>query len=139
MSLIGFHKFLIATAILFSLGFALRQFSEFRAAGDAWLLVEAVGLTVAAAALGYYLAHLRAALRLPNRPAAPGTTRSRSQASVAATLARAGASGGPTEGAERPSVNWAGGTGARTDPASGGSPDLPQAKSNGRHGGNDGG
>ena len=66
MSLIGFHKFLITTAILFSLGFAIRQWSEFRSDGNVWTLMTAIVLAAAAAALGYYLMHLRDILKIPS-------------------------------------------------------------------------
>jgi hypothetical protein len=65
MSLIAFHRLLIATAILFSLGFAVRQFSEFQTTGKIWALVAVVLLGIVAAVLGYYLAHLRDFLKLP--------------------------------------------------------------------------
>jgi hypothetical protein len=73
MSLIAFHRFLILTAILFSLGFAVRQFSEYWATGTIWGLGAAVVLGIVAAALGYYLAHLRNFLRLPPSGANLGT------------------------------------------------------------------
>ncbi len=69
MSLIAFHRFLISAAILFCLGFSVRQFSEFQALGGGWPLTLAIVFGVAAVALGYYLMHLRDFLRLPSRGA----------------------------------------------------------------------
>ena len=69
MSLIAFHRFLISAAILFCLGFSVRQFSEFQAAGGSWPLILASVFGIAAVALGYYLVHLRDFLRLPSRGA----------------------------------------------------------------------
>ncbi len=69
MSLIAFHRFLISTAILFCLGFSVRQFSEFQVTGGSWPLILAIVFGIAAAALGYYLVHLRDFLRLPSRGA----------------------------------------------------------------------
>ena len=65
MSLIAFHKFLITTAIVFCLGFALRQLSEFRATGDGWTLLAAAAFGIAGLALGFYLRHLRNFLKIP--------------------------------------------------------------------------
>lgn len=67
MSLVSFHKFLIATAILFSAGFAVRQLAEYRASRDVWALLTAIVLAGAAAAFAYYLGHLRGFLRLPSQ------------------------------------------------------------------------
>jgi hypothetical protein len=74
MSLIAFHKFLISTAILFSLGFAVRQLSAFRATGNAWALITTILLGIVAVALGYYLIHLRDFLRLPSGGAGSGAS-----------------------------------------------------------------
>ena len=74
MSLIGFHKFLIGMAILFSLGFAIRQLSEFRATGNFWALITFVVLSLAAAALAYYLKHLGAILKIPEATPGAGST-----------------------------------------------------------------
>jgi len=57
--MITFHRFLIATAILFCGGFALWSIVAYRA--DGGLLPLALGVTFALAAglLGYYLKNLR--------------------------------------------------------------------------------
>ena len=67
MSLIAFHRFLISTAILFCLGFCVRQFSEFQATRESGPLIFAVIFGVAGVALGYYLFHLRDFLKIPGR------------------------------------------------------------------------
>jgi hypothetical protein len=66
MSLIAFHKFLIATAILFSLGMAARQFSDFQITGNGWALIIALGFACAAFVLVVYLRHLRQFLKMPD-------------------------------------------------------------------------
>lgn len=71
MSLIAFHKFLISTAIVFCVVFALRQLSEFKATGDNWVLLTAIAFGVAAAALGFYLTHLSGFLKIPTEDQAP--------------------------------------------------------------------
>lgn len=59
MSLIAFHKLLIATAILFCALFAAWQGVRFVHAGS-WLnIVLAIAFALAAAALAYYLANLQ--------------------------------------------------------------------------------
>ncbi len=65
MSLIAFHKFLISTAIVFCLGFAFRQLSEFQATGEGWTLITAIAFGTAAVVLVYYLRHLSVILHLP--------------------------------------------------------------------------
>jgi hypothetical protein len=65
MSLVAFHKFLISTAIIFCLGFAFRQLSDFQVTGDRSTLIVAVAFGAAAIALGFYLRHLRDILRIP--------------------------------------------------------------------------
>ncbi len=65
MSLIAFHRFLISTAILFCLGFAARQFSDFKTMGESRSLILAIGFGIAGLALGYYLMHLRDFLKIP--------------------------------------------------------------------------
>ena len=57
--MIGFHRFLIATAIIFCAGFAVWAFAAFRSAGGSTALVLAIVFAVAAAALSYYLKNLR--------------------------------------------------------------------------------
>lgn len=59
MSLIGFHKFLIATAILFCALFAVWQGVAFVRSGGALSVVLAASFALAAAALTYYLANLQ--------------------------------------------------------------------------------
>ncbi len=59
MSLIGFHKLLIATAILFCALFAVWQGVAFARAGGALSLTLAAAFGLAAAGLTYYLANLR--------------------------------------------------------------------------------
>lgn len=59
MSLIAFHRFLIAVGIIFCGGFAVWELLRFRD-GYGWTsLLLALSFAVAAAALGYYLRHLR--------------------------------------------------------------------------------
>jgi hypothetical protein len=65
MSLIAFHKFLIATAIVFCFVFAIRQLSEFKASGDGLSLLTAIAFGIASAALTFYLRHLQRVLKLP--------------------------------------------------------------------------
>jgi hypothetical protein len=65
MSLIAFHKFLITTAILFSLGLAARQGSEFQKTEDVVHLITAVVFAALALGLGVYLRRLRHFLKLP--------------------------------------------------------------------------
>lgn len=59
MSLVGFHKVLIATAILFCLLFGGWQIVEFFRLGGWSRLVLGGSFAVAAAGLGLYLGHLR--------------------------------------------------------------------------------
>jgi hypothetical protein len=66
MSLIAFHKFLISTAIVFSLGFAFRQVSEFQVTGDGWTLIAALAFGAVAVAMVFYLKHLNDFLRIPS-------------------------------------------------------------------------
>ena len=56
--MIPFHRFLIATAILFCVGFAVWAFAGYRAGGGALELGLGVVFTVAGVALGYYLKNL---------------------------------------------------------------------------------
>lgn len=58
MSLVGFHKVLIGTGILFSGGFGVWQLVRF-AGGEGWTaLALAAAFGAGALALGVYLAHL---------------------------------------------------------------------------------
>lgn len=56
--MIPFHRFLIATAILFCLVLAVWMFAAFRQEGGAVVLVLGVGFAAAAVGLSYYLKHL---------------------------------------------------------------------------------
>lgn len=59
MSLIAFHRLLIAVGILFCGGYAVRELLRFLD-GRGWAsLLLALAFAVAAGALGYYLRHLR--------------------------------------------------------------------------------
>jgi hypothetical protein len=57
--MIGFHRFLIATAILFCVGFAAWTFLAWRGGAGPASLVLAAAFIAAAAALAYYLRNLR--------------------------------------------------------------------------------
>ncbi len=56
--MIAFHRFLIATAIIFCLGFAIWMIDAFRGDGATVSLVLGVSFALAAIGLGYYLKHL---------------------------------------------------------------------------------
>lgn len=58
MSIIAFHRILIATAILFCGLFAAWEFASYLRDGGWTALALAAGFGVGAAALIYYLAHL---------------------------------------------------------------------------------
>ena len=58
MSIIGFHRFLIATAIVFCAVFAAWEFRIFASAGSLGALLIGVAFALAAAGLAYYLANL---------------------------------------------------------------------------------
>ncbi|MSR06328.1 MAG: hypothetical protein EXR93_04550 [Gemmatimonadetes bacterium] len=57
--MIAFHRFLIATAILFCGGFALWSIVAFRADGGLLPLSLGISFALAAGLLSYYLKHLR--------------------------------------------------------------------------------
>ena len=59
MSLIGFHKLLIATAILFCALFAVWQGVAFVRSGGVLSVTLAAAFALAAAGLTYYLANLQ--------------------------------------------------------------------------------
>jgi hypothetical protein len=61
--MILFHRFLIATAILFCAGFAAWTLAMFRSDGSTRTLALGVAFALAAAGLGYYLRHLDRFLR----------------------------------------------------------------------------
>ncbi len=63
MSLIGFHKLLIATAILFCALFAIWQGIIFTRTGAALNVALAAAFAFAAAGLTYYLANLQRFLK----------------------------------------------------------------------------
>jgi uncharacterized membrane protein YdjX (TVP38/TMEM64 family) len=56
--MIPFHRFLIATAILFCVGFAAWAFVAYRSGGGALQLGLGVVFTIAGLALAYYLKNL---------------------------------------------------------------------------------
>lgn len=56
--MIIFHRFLIATAILFCVGFSAWSLAAFRASGGGLLLGLGVAFALAALALAYYLKNL---------------------------------------------------------------------------------
>lgn len=58
MSLVAFHRFLIGTAIVFCVGFAVWEAAAARSGGGSWEWVWAALSLAAAGALGYYLRHL---------------------------------------------------------------------------------
>jgi hypothetical protein len=57
--MIPFHRLLIATGIVFAGGFALWAFVRYRQEPSAFMLILAIVFALAAAALFYYLRHLR--------------------------------------------------------------------------------
>ena len=57
--MIPFHRLLIGTAVVFCAGFALWAGWSYRESGDGVTLVMAVAFAAAAAALSYYLRHLK--------------------------------------------------------------------------------
>jgi len=57
--MIPFHRLLIGTGIVFAAGFALWAFVRYRQEPSALMLLLTIGFAVAAAALSYYLRHLR--------------------------------------------------------------------------------
>ena len=61
--MILFHRFLIATAILFSLGFAVWAFIQFRADGGSTQLALSITFAVIAIGLAVYLKNLNRFLR----------------------------------------------------------------------------
>lgn len=63
MALIVFHRVLIATAIVFGVGFAVWEVLAYRRTGALGDLLLAVGAALVAAALAYYLRHLRRFVR----------------------------------------------------------------------------
>ena len=68
MSLIPFHRLLIATAVVFCAGFSVWEIFAFSRQGRTADLLIALAFAVAAAVLGYYLRHLSRFLRLDDDP-----------------------------------------------------------------------
>lgn len=62
--MVAFHRFLIATAILFCLGFAVWSFMAFESRGGVATLVLGIVFVLAAVGLGYYLNHLGRFLKM---------------------------------------------------------------------------
>jgi hypothetical protein len=56
--MIPFHRLLIATAILFCVGFAVWAFAAYRATGCQLHLALGIVFAIASVALGYYLKNL---------------------------------------------------------------------------------
>lgn len=73
MSLIQFHRVLIATAIVFCGGFAIWEFRAYLADGEMLALLLALAFAAAALVLLYYLRHLSRFLRLPDQAEDPGS------------------------------------------------------------------
>jgi hypothetical protein len=65
VSLIWFHRFLIACAVAFCLGFAVWEYVAFQRDGNVWVAVLAALFALAGIGLVYYLSRLRAFLKLP--------------------------------------------------------------------------
>lgn len=59
MGVVGFHRFLIAAAILFCLGYATFELLRYGDGAGSGALVTAVVFLLLAGGLGYYLANLR--------------------------------------------------------------------------------
>ncbi len=57
--MIVFHRFLIGTFIVFSVGLAAWSFLAYQSSGGTAPLVLAVGSAAAAVGFGYYLRHLQ--------------------------------------------------------------------------------
>jgi hypothetical protein len=56
--MIPFHRFLIATAILFCVGFGVWALASYRATGGALQLALGIVFVIAGLGLGYYLKNL---------------------------------------------------------------------------------
>lgn len=69
LSLIPFHRFLIATAIVFCLFFAGWEVVAFSRDGGIAALLIGIAFAAAAVLLFVYLVHLRRVLRLPDEDA----------------------------------------------------------------------
>ncbi|MQA92564.1 MAG: hypothetical protein GEU90_20470 [Gemmatimonas sp.] len=66
MSLIGFHRILIGTAILFCAGYALWEFAAFLRSGETASLLIALVFAALAGLLTFYLRHLARFLGIPS-------------------------------------------------------------------------
>ncbi|MEE8134953.1 MAG: hypothetical protein V3T56_07840 [Gemmatimonadales bacterium] len=62
--MIGFHRFLIASAIVFCMGFAVWSLLAFEANGSVGTLVLGVVFVLAAIGLGFYLNNLDRFLKM---------------------------------------------------------------------------
>ncbi len=71
MSLISFHRFFIATGIVFCLGFGYREINNYLTTGEVGSLVVGVCFGVAGLVLGYYLKNLARFLGAPGEGAGP--------------------------------------------------------------------
>lgn len=71
MSLISFHRFLIAAAIIFCGGFAIWELFAFVEGGGLSDLALAVAFGAAAAGFGYYLRNLSRFLKLSTKEQRP--------------------------------------------------------------------
>ncbi|MEX2582980.1 MAG: hypothetical protein WD766_06890 [Gemmatimonadota bacterium] len=69
MSLISFHRILIAIGIVFCAGYAIWEFVRFLGGGGINSIFLAAAFAAAASGLGYYLRHLGRILRLGNEGA----------------------------------------------------------------------
>jgi hypothetical protein len=72
MSLVPFHRLLIAVAIIFCAGFAAWELRAFLNDGEVIDLALAIAFAAAAAGFGYYLRHLRRFLGLARSQDATG-------------------------------------------------------------------
>ena len=57
--MINFHKLLISTAIVFSLGFTIWSAMAYTSTGEFWAAASAVGFGLATIAFGFYLKNLK--------------------------------------------------------------------------------
>ena len=71
MSLLPFHRVLIASAIVFCAGFSLWELMRYSSGGGTTELVTGLVFAVLAGALIVYFWHMRRILGLPRRPPRP--------------------------------------------------------------------
>jgi hypothetical protein len=57
--MVNFHKVLISTAIVFTLGFAVWSGTVYLDSGEFWALASALGFAIATVALALYLKNLK--------------------------------------------------------------------------------